>query len=400
MIEIKRNTGENPVKVYAKTFEYEAYDQVKRLANYEPYLNSTIRIMPDAHAGKGCTVGTTMTLHGMVTPNLVGVDIGCGMLVINLGHDQFNDEPDLKKLDEVIHKFVPAGFEIHNQAWTKFNKLDDLLCRNSVDLQRAVLSIGTLGGGNHFIELDKSETGDYMLVIHTGSRYLGKQVCEFYQNLAYKKLNEMGSIKAELVKKLKAEGREKDINDELKKVQKPSASKELAHLTGNDFNNYIYDMEIVQEYAVLNRRTIANIILQKMSWKEISSFETIHNYIDTKNMILRKGSVSAQKDEMLIIPINMRDGSLICIGKGNPDWNWSAPHGAGRLLSRSKAKQAITMDEYEKSMEGIYTTTVNTSTLDESPMAYKPMDEIIECIEPTVNVIEVIKPIYNFKAGE
>lgn len=400
MIEIKRNTGENPVKVYAKTFEYEAYDQVKRLANYEPYLNSTIRIMPDAHAGKGCTVGTTMTLHGMVTPNLVGVDIGCGMLVINLGHDQFNGEPDLKKLDEVIHKFVPAGFEIHNQAWTKFNKLDDLLCRNSVDLQRAVLSIGTLGGGNHFIELDKSETGDYMLVIHTGSRYLGKQVCEFYQNLAYKKLNEMGSIKAELVKKLKAEGREKDINDELKKVQKPSASKELAHLTGNDFNNYIYDMEIVQEYAVLNRRTIANIILQKMGWKEISSFETIHNYIDTKNMILRKGSVSAQKDEILIIPINMRDGSLICIGKGNPDWNWSAPHGAGRLLSRSKAKQAITMDEYEKSMEGIYTTTVNTSTLDESPMAYKPMDEIIECIEPTVNVIEVIKPIYNFKAGE
>ena len=400
MIEIKRNTGENPVKVYAKTFEYEAYDQVKRLANYEPYLNSTIRIMPDAHAGKGCTVGTTMTLHGMVTPNLVGVDIGCGMLVINLGHNQFNGEPDLKKLDDVIHKFVPAGFEIHNQAWTKFNKLDDLLCRNSVDLQRAVLSIGTLGGGNHFIELDKSETGDYMLVIHTGSRYLGKQVCEFYQNLAYKKLNEMGSIKAELVKKLKAEGREKDINDELKKVQKPSASKELAHLTGNDFNNYIYDMEIVQEYAVLNQRTIANIILQKMGWKEISSFETIHNYIDTKNMILRKGSVSAQKDEMLIIPINMRDGSLICIGKGNPDWNWSAPHGAGRLLSRSKAKQAITMDEYEKSMEGIYTTTVNTSTLDESPMAYKPMDEIIECIEPTVNVIEVIKPIYNFKAGE
>lgn len=400
MIEIKRNTGENPVKVYAKTFEYEAYDQVKRLANYEPYLNSIIRIMPDAHAGKGCTVGTTMTLHGMVTPNLVGVDIGCGMLVINLGHDQFNGEPDLKKLDEVIHKFVPAGFEIHNQAWTKFNKLDDLLCRNSVDLQRAVLSIGTLGGGNHFIELDKSETGDYMLVIHTGSRYLGKQVCEFYQNLAYKKLNEMGSIKAELVKKLKAEGREKDINDELKKVQKPSAPKELAHLAGNDFNNYIYDMEIVQEYAVLNRRTIANIILQKMGWKEISSFETIHNYIDTKNMILRKGSVSAQKDEILIIPINMRDGSLICIGKGNPDWNWSAPHGAGRLLSRSKAKQAITMDEYEKSMEGIYTTTVNTSTLDESPMAYKPMDEIIECIEPTVNVIEVIKPIYNFKAGE
>lgn len=409
MIEIKRNTGENPVKVYAKTFEYEAYDQVKRLANYEPYLNSIIRIMPDAHAGKGCTVGTTMTLHGMVTPNLVGVDIGCGMLVINLGHNQFNGEPDLKKLDEVIHKFVPAGFEIHNQAWTKFNKLDDLLCRNSVDLQRAVLSIGTLGGGNHFVSIEQSQTnGDKYLVIHTGSRNLGVQVCKFYQDLAFKKLNEMSEIKKqvsnEVIAKCKAEGRQKDIPTELKKalanIKKPSASKELAHLTGNDFNNYIYDMEIVQEYAVLNRRTIANIILQKMGWKEISSFETIHNYIDTKNMILRKGSVSAQKDEMLIIPINMRDGSLICIGKGNPDWNWSAPHGAGRLLSRSKAKQAITMDEYEKSMEGIYTTTVNTSTLDESPMAYKPMDEIIECIEPTVNVIEVIKPIYNFKAGE
>ena len=404
MIEIKRNNGD-VVKVFAETFENEAWEQVKKLANYPAYDNSIIRIMPDAHAGKGCTVGTTMTLHGMVTPNLVGVDIGCGVLVVNLG----NIEIDFEKLDKTIKRFVPAGFDIHEQAWGKDDELEDLICFNSIDYSRAIHSIGTLGGGNHFVSIEQSQTnGDKYLVIHTGSRNLGVQVCKFYQDLAFKKLNEMSEIKKqvsnEVIAKCKAEGRQKDIPTELKKalanIQKPSADKELAHLEGDDFKNYIHDMEIVQKFAALNRATIAKIILQKMGWKELDRFETIHNYIDIKNMILRKGSISAQAGEKVIIPMNMRDGSLICVGKGNADWNYSAPHGAGRLMSRNKAKSAISLADFEKSMEGIYSTTVSSSTIDESPMAYKNMDEIVRCIEPTVDVVDVIKPLYNFKAGE
>lgn len=404
MIEIKRNNGDI-VKVFAETFENEAWEQVKKLANYSAYDNSTIRIMPDAHAGKGCTVGTTMTLHGMVTPNLVGVDIGCGVLVVNLG----NIEIDFEKLDKTIKRFVPAGFDIHEQAWGKDDELEDLICFNSIDYSRAIHSIGTLGGGNHFVSIEQSQTnGDKYLVIHTGSRNLGVQVCKFYQDLAFKKLNEMSEIKKqvsnEVIAKCKAEGRQKDIPTELKKalanIKKPSADKELAHLEGDDFKNYIHDMEIVQKFAALNRATIAKIILQKMGWKELDRFETIHNYIDTKNMILRKGSISAQAGEKVIIPMNMRDGSLICIGKGNADWNYSAPHGAGRLMSRNKAKSVISLEDFEKSMEGIYSTTISRSTIDESPMAYKNMDEIVRCIEPTVDVVDVIKPLYNFKAGE
>lgn len=405
MIEIKRNNGD-VVKVYAETFEYEAYDQVKKLANYPAYDSSKIRIMPDAHAGKGCTVGTTMTLTDKVTPNLVGVDIGCGMLAVHLDNSCVID---LEKLDKTIHKYIPAGFEIRSKSdiWAKFNRFDELLCGNNVDLSRALCSIGTLGGGNHFIELDIAGDGSYWLVIHTGSRNLGVQVCKFYQDLAFKNLNEMGAIKKkisdEVIARCKAEGRQRDIPTELDKalrsIQKPSADKELAHLEGDAFKNYIHDMEIVQEYAVLNRKTIADIIIKKMGWKESERFETIHNYIDIKNMILRKGSVSAQKDEKLLIPMNMRDGSLICIGKGNEDWNYSAPHGAGRLMSRSKAKEQVSMEEYENSMEGIYTTSVSRSTIDESPMVYKNMEEIVRCIEPTVSIVEIIKPVYNFKAA-
>ena len=404
MIEIKRNNGD-VVKVFAETFENEAWEQVKKLANYSAYDNSIIRIMPDAHAGKGCTVGTTMTLHNMVTPNLVGVDIGCGVLVVNLG----NIEIDFEKLDKTIKRFVPAGFDIHEQAWGKDDELEDLICFNSIDYSRAIHSIGTLGGGNHFVSIEQSQTnGDKYLVIHTGSRNLGVQVCKFYQDLAFKKLNETSEIKKqvsnEVVAKCKAEGRQKDIPTELKKalanIKKPSADKELAHLEGDDFKNYIHDMEIVQKFAALNRATIAKIILQKMGWKELDRFETIHNYIDIKNMILRKGSISAQAGEKVIIPMNMRDGSLICIGKGNADWNYSAPHGAGRLMSRNKAKSAISLADFEKSMEGIYSTTISRSTIDESPMAYKNMDEIVRCIEPTVDVVDIIKPLYNFKAGE
>ena len=394
--EIKRSGG-TPVKIFAETVEYDALDQIKRLANYPAYIGSTIRVMPDCHAGKGCTIGTTMTLTDAVTPNLVGVDIGCGMLCIKLK----DTDIDLQKLDEVIHRYVPAGFDIHEQPWVKTDMLDELLCFSSVDTGRAVRSLGTLGGGNHFIELDRSECNGYFyLVIHTGSRHLGVQVAKFYQDLAVKKLNEMGQVKKDLIDRLKAEGREKDIQTELKKLQKPACSKELAHLTGSDFNNYLHDMEICQKYASLNRRMIADIILKKMNLTEISSFETVHNYIDTRNMILRKGAVSAQDGEVLIIPMNMRDGSLICVGKGNSDWNCSAPHGAGRLMSRSKAKEQVSMDDYRESMQGIYTTTVCEDTLDESPMAYKPVEEIKRCIQDTVGITEIIKPVYNFKAAE
>ena len=404
MTEIKRNNGD-VVKIFAETIESEVFEQIKKLANYPAYDNSIIRVMSDCHAGKGCVVGTTMTLTDKVTPNLVGVDIGCGVLAVNLG----NIEIDFEKLDKTIKRFVPAGFDIHEQAWGKDDELEDLICFNSIDYSRAIHSIGTLGGGNHFVSIEQSQTnGDKYLVIHTGSRNLGVQVCKFYQDLAFKKLNEMSEIKKqvsnEVIAKCKAEGRQKDIPTELKKalanIKKPSADKELAHLEGDDFNNYIWDMEIVQRFAALNRATIAKIILQKMGWKELDRFETIHNYIDTKNMILRKGSISAQACEKVIIPMNMRDGSLICIGKGNADWNYSAPHGAGRLMSRNKAKSAISLTDFEKSMKGIYSTTVSRSTIDESPMAYKNMDEIVRCIEPTVDIVDIIKPLYNFKAGE
>lgn len=397
MIEIKRNNG-SPVKVFAETFEHEAYDQVKALANYSPYADSTIRIMPDAHAGKGCTIGTTMTLHGKVTPNLVGVDIGCGMLVVELGS---RIRPDFAALDAAIKDGIPSGFGIHYSPVVSFPMLDRLRCGKSVDLSRAACSIGSLGGGNHFIEIDVNEyTGKYYLVIHSGSRNLGVQVCKYYQDLAYKKLNEDGAARNEIVMRLKAEGREKDIQAELKKFQKPPCNKELAHLEGSDFDDYIADMRIVQRYASVNRHTMAGFILIAMGWNPEGHFETIHNYIDTDAMILRKGAVRADAGEKLIIPMNMRDGSLICIGKGNPDWNYSAPHGAGRLMSRAKAKETLSLDEFKNTMSGIYSTTVGKGTIDESPMAYKPMEEILRCIEPTAMVSEIIKPVYNFKAGE
>ena len=397
MTEIKRNNGD-VVKIFAETLEYEAYDQIKKLANYYAYDDSQIRVMPDCHAGKGCTVGTTMTLHGKVTPNLVGVDIGCSVLGVKIKNWK---DIDLKKFDDTIRKFVPSGFDIHKTPWTTFRRLEELLYFGQVDLERAALSIGTLGSGNHFISLEYSEkTDDCYLLIHTGSRHLGVQVAKFYQDLAFKKLNEINQIKKDLITKLKAEGREKDIQAELKKIQKPKCDKELAHLEGVDFNNYIHDMEICQEYASLNRKTIAEIILKKMKLQSDGMIETMHNYIDTKNMILRKGAVAAQKNEVLIIPMNMRDGSLICKGKGNSDWNYSAPHGAGRIMSRSKAKELVSLDEYKKSMEGIFTTSVDEGTVDEAPMVYKPIEEIMRCIEPTVEILDVIKPIYNFKASE
>lgn len=392
---IKTNSGKE-VKVFAETFENEAYEQIKKLANYEVYQDSRIRIMPDSHAGKGCTVGTTMTITDKVTPNLVGVDIGCGMLTVELK----DHSVDCDKLDAVIRSHIPSGFSVHDRPKNTFD-FDALICSKSVDLQRASLSIGSLGGGNHFIEVDYSEKADrYYLVIHSGSRKLGGDVCKHYQDIAFQGANEMKKVREEFIGRLKREGRIQDIQKEIKCLRKPVADKELAHLSGENFEHYINDMKIVQRFASLNRKTIADIIIREMGFNEAFRFETIHNYIDFKRMILRKGAVSAELGEKLLIPINMRDGSLICIGKGNEDWNYSAPHGAGRLMSRSKAKESLSMDEFISSMDGIFTTSINPSTIDEAPQAYKPMEEIISAITDTVDIVDIIKPIYNFKASE
>jgi tRNA-splicing ligase RtcB len=394
MIKKIKNIKGNETLIYAETFEYEAFDQIKKLINFEPYQDAKVRIMPDAHAGKGCTVGTTMTIKDKVTPNLVGVDISCGILTIKL-KDQ---EIDFKMLDEIINNKVPSGFNVHNSSKKKFD-FSNLRCQKHVDLARASLSIGSLGGGNHFIEISKSEKdGTLYLIIHSGSRKLGGDTCKYYQDKAFQKLNEMGKVKTKLIERLKKEGREKDIASELKKIQKPRVNKELAYLTGSDFDDYMNDMKIVQKFAITNREVIADIILKEAGLTEIERFETIHNYIDFKRMILRKGAVSAEKDEVLLIPINMSEGSLLCVGKGNEDWNYSAPHGAGRLMSRSKAKELIDFDEYKNKMKNIYSTSVGRSTLDEAPQAYKSIDEIKNAIVNTADVIDILKPVYNFKA--
>jgi RNA-splicing ligase RtcB len=397
---IKNNRGIETL-IFAETFEYEAYEQIKKLVNFEAYVDSKVRIMPDAHVGKGCTVGTTMTITNKVTPNLVGVDIGCGMLTIALEKFSVLDphgEPDFGKLDTVIKNKIPSGFNVHESSRKQFD-FSGLRCSKHVDIGRAQLSIGSLGGGNHFIEVGKmNESGTFYLIIHSGSRKLGGDVCKYYQDKAFQNANEMGKVVQNTIARLKAEGKSDQISSELKKVKKPSADKDLAFLSGEDFEDYMNDMAIVQRFATLNRETMAEIILNEMGWKEEGRFETIHNYIDFRRMILRKGAVSAEQGEMLLIPINMRDGSLLCVGKGNADWNYSAPHGAGRLMSRSKAKEVIEMNDFIESMKGVYTSSVVTATLDEAPQAYKSIDEITAAITDTVDILGVIKPLYNFKA--
>lgn len=394
----------NNCKVFTDNVDNATIGQLIALMNQSSVAGSQIRIMPDTHAGKGCVIGTTMTIGNKVIPNLVGVDIGCGMAVAELKETRI----DLPKLDSVIRKKVPSGFSIRDKAHKFLRNVDleELYCYKNINVDRAEKSLGTLCGGNHFIEVDTSENGQLYLVVHTGSRNLGKQVAEYYQDLAWKNLK--NGNKGELIKakidELKAAGRQSEIEAELAKIQSTieSVPKELAYCEGELFDKYIHDMKITQEYAYWNREAILDTIVDEMHLHVVDQWQTIHNYIDTENMILRKGSVSAQAGEKLIIPMNMRDGSLICIGKGNPDWNFSAPHGAGRLMSRSEAKQSISMSEFKKTMSdaGIYSTSVNKSTIDESPMAYKPMQEIIDNIGDTVEIVNIIKPVYNFKAGE
>lgn len=375
--------------------------QILELCNQPMSKDAQIRIMPDVHAGAGCTIGTTMTITDKLVPNLVGVDIGCGMETTVLKETFI--EP--QKLDKLIRSEVPSGFASRKKPHKYADKIDltKLYCFKQIHEQLALHSIGTLGGGNHFIEVDKGSDGQIYLVIHSGSRHLGLEVAKWYQEQAYKKLN--GSDDKTIqnaIAELKAQGRKKEIEATVKKlrtVKRTNVPKHLAYCENELFEQYLHDMKIVQEFAVLNRQAMTDVIVKGMHWHVKNQFTTTHNYIDMEQMILRKGAVSAQENEILLIPMNMRDGSLICKGKGNPDWNYSAPHGAGRIMSRSQAKSQCAIAEYKKQMQGIYTTSVSMDTLDECPMAYKPMDEIIKNLEPTAEILDIIKPIYNFKAG-
>jgi len=388
----------NTAKVFTDNIEQEAISQVINLLNQEFTQNSQIRIMPDTHAGAGCTIGTTMTITDKIVPNLVGVDIGCGMETVVLK----DRHVELQKLDKVIHEYIPAGFAIRQKPHRFLDQIDlsELRCYKHVNIQRAELSIGTLGGGNHFVELDRDDDGRLYLVVHSGSRNLGKNVAEYYQKAAAKDLEKRRNDVSKLIQELKARGREKEIEAELRKLSHAKVEKNLAFAEGQLFDDYIHDMTITQQYAMLNRKAIAQDIIKQMEFNVEDYFTTVHNYIEMDSMILRKGAISAKAGERVLIPINMRDGSLICVGKGNPDWNYSAPHGAGRLMSRSAAKQRITLSQFQKSMKGIYSSTVNRPTIDESPFAYKPMDEIIANIGDTVDIVKTIRPIYNFKAAE
>lgn len=388
----------NTAKVFTDNIEPEAISQIIQLLNQEFAAGSQIRIMPDTHAGAGCTIGTTMTIKDKVVPYMVGVDIGCGMETVRLA----DKDVDLQMLDTAIHETVPSGFNIHASAPRITDRLglEDLMCVHSINMERALCSVGTMGGGNHFAELEQDEKGRYYLVIHSGSRYLGKQVADYYQDAAVKQRKQASKSVQDLIAQLKAQGRQKEIQAALKRIPASKVEKNLAWLEDELLEQYLHDMAIVQRYADINRKTMAANILRASRLTEADSFTTIHNYIDIKNGILRKGAISARAGELILIPINMRDGSLLCTGKGNADWNFSAPHGAGRLMSRSRAKETIALADFEKSMEGIYSSTVGRSTIDEAPMAYKPMDEIIENIQDTVTIDAVLKPVYNFKASD
>lgn len=388
---------------YVNVVEEDAIEQIKRMCDYPMSEGSQIRIMPDVHVGKGCTIGTTMTVKDRVVPNVVGVDIGCGMYTVNMGKVDI----DLESFDDIVYS-IPSGAGVWEGRQERFD-LTKLICyRQLKDTKRIERSIGTLGGGNHFIEIDESEDKTKYLVIHSGSRSLGKQVAEIYQKLAVDLDKGIGyylEARDEIIRSYKEAGRRSEIQEALKKLkwekenEHPSMPEDLCYLSGKYLEDYLHDIKICQDFARKNREKMAEIILDKANIKALEVFHTTHNYIDTDEMILRKGSIAAHKGEKVLIPINMRDGSILALGKGNPDWNYSAPHGAGRLMSRTKAKESLDMDEYKDSMKGIFTSSVNEGTIDEAPMAYKSINDIIDVIGESVDIIEVIKPIYNFKAS-
>ena len=394
------------LKFFAETIDPKAYGQVLTLAYQPAFDGCKIRIMPDVHPGSGCVIGFTANLGEKVIPNIVGVDIGCGMLTVELGQIDI----DFEKLDEVIRNYVPSGRQVHKAATCKSKFLKELYCYDHLkNIAWIRCSLGTLGGGNHFIEIDEDTHGNKFLVIHTGSRNLGKQVADYYQHVAIDNLtgvNDIGQVRKELIESLKTQGREKEISKALEELtanfqpKTKGVPKELSYLEGRDRLNYLHDMQLCQEFAVDNRAWIANVICHHMGWVKKNQFETIHNYIEPGTNMVRKGAISAKYGERVLIPMNMRDGCIVGIGKGNEDWNCSAPHGAGRLMSREEAKEVVSLKEFASSMKGIYTTSVNNSTIDEAPMVYKSADEIQKLVVDTINIERIIKPIYNFKSSD
>ena len=357
----------NTALVYADAVDPGAEGLIRALCGSPLSEGSRIRVMPDVHAGKGCAIGTTMTITDKAAPGLVGIDIGCGMSAFRVRGKRM----ELQKLDKLIQSAVPAGRGARSRPHRFADQIDlsTLRCVRHIQMSKALCAIGTLGGGNHFIELDRGGDGAHWLVIHSGSRRLGAEIAGFYRKEAF--------------------------------AQSPAGIPyELAYAAGTLMADYLHDMKLAQDFAELNRRAIADEIIRGMKWDVEDSFSTVHNYIDTDERMLRKGAVSAKAGERLIIPMNMRDGCLLCFGKGNPDWNRSAPHGAGRLMSRAEARRSFTLSQYKKEMAGVYSTSVSHDTLDESPMAYKPMSAILSQLAPTVVVTEIIRPVYNFKAGE
>ena len=399
----------NIAKIFTDSLDDYSRSQIESLCNQSFVENSVLRLMPDVHAGAGCAIGTTMTISNKIVPNLVGVDIGCGMetIVIKAG-ELYAKNFDPVKLDEIIYSYIPSGMDIRDSEheYTKMIPLENIRCP-AINPSRAKRSIGTLGGGNHFIEANRDNENNLYIIIHSGSRHLGKEIAEYYQDEAWKQLNKNRKQDIyEYIAKLKAEGSAKDIPTKMNQIKNQiitDVPKELAYVSGELFDDYLNDMKITQYFALINRKAMMSIILKEMNIPEdiiYERFSTIHNYIDTESMILRKGAVSAKLGEKLIIPINMRDGSLICEGLGNQDWNYSSPHGAGRIMSRAKAFAVLKVEDYEKAMEGIYSTSVNKETLDESPMAYKNINDIVTNLGPTAKILKTIKPIYNFKAAE
>lgn len=398
VLEIKGKV--NTALCYAKVVEDEAIEQIQRMCDHDFTEGAQIRIMPDVHSGKGCTIGTTMTIKDKAVPNIVGVDIGCGMYTVNIGKGDI----DFEKLDAAAH-FIPSEKNVWEGRKERFD-LQELRCYRSLKETRWLeRSIGTLGGGNHFIEVDEAADGTKYLIIHSGSRNLGKQVADIYQQLAIdlnKGIEDYLIQRDEIIRTYKEQGRRQEIQAALKQIawekREATIPEDLCYLYGTYLEDYLHDVEICQRFAKRNRELMAEILMEKAGLTGTDAFHTIHNYIDTDEMILRKGAIAAHKGEKVLIPINMRDGSVLAIGKGNPDWNYSAPHGAGRLMSRTKAKEALSLEEYKETMSGIYTTSVCEATLDEAPMAYKRLEDIIDVIRESVDVIDVMKPIYNFKA--
>lgn len=394
----------NTAVCYAKTIEDAAVEQIRRMCDYELTRDSKIRIMPDVHAGKGCTIGTTMTVTDKACPNIVGVDIGCGMLTVKLSDRSLNFEA----IDAAAHA-IPSGMDVWPGRVERFD-LTALHCYRSLkDTRRLERSLGTLGGGNHFIEVDRASDGAFWLVIHSGSRNLGKQVAGIYQQLAvdlHMGKEDYFRQREEIIRTYKEQGRRSEIQAALKMLEKnykarmSDVPEDICWLYGTYLEDYLHDVEICQQFACRSREKMAQIMLEKTDMTAEMSFHTVHNYIDTGEMILRKGAIAAHKGETVLIPINMRDGSVLAVGKGNPEWNESAPHGAGRLMSRSEARETISFEDYRTSMSGIYTTSVNEQTIDESPMAYKSLADILDVIDDSVEVLDVMKPVYNFKASD